>query len=127
MDGNAPALANPNRAPAGTWVFFPPTGVGLDAAHGLMTVNTQLASGLMSVFANLVGYVQVLNGNAALYSGFDPATAQTFSGKPRFAYLQVVEPQVGSRHHVLDLMTRNFAYVNATDVGPSGAPPGVTS
>ena len=41
VDGNTPAIANPNREPSGTWVFFPPSGVSLDAAHGIMTVNTQ--------------------------------------------------------------------------------------
>ncbi|MGH2365746.1 MAG: beta strand repeat-containing protein [Chloroflexota bacterium] len=123
VDGNSPALANPNHEPAGTWVFFPPSGVSVDQAHGLMVVNTQLISGLMSVFANPVGYVQTLTPNAALYSSFDPASSQRFGAKPQFSYLQVAEPQVGSRLHVLDPATRNYAYVNATDVGPSGAPP----
>ena len=71
-----------------------------------------------------MGYVQTLRGNAALYSSFDPASSQTFAGKPRFAYLQVVEPQVGSRLLVLDPATKNYAYVNASDVGPLGRPPG---
>jgi len=53
----------------------------------------------------------------------DPASGQTFAGKVQFACLQVVEPQVGSRLLVLDPSTKNYAYVNASDVGPSGAPP----
>ncbi len=56
--------------------------------------------------------------NGALYSSFDPASSQKFAGKPQFTYLQVVEPQVGSRLLVLDPATKNYAYVNASDVGP---------
>ena len=123
VDASTPAFANPNHEPAGTWVFFPPTGVSLDQAHGIMTVSTQLASGLMSVFASPVGYVETLKPGAALYSSFDPATSQSFGGKSQFSYLQVVEPQVGTRLHVLDPATKNYAYVNAADVWPSGAPP----
>jgi hypothetical protein len=41
--------------------------------------------------------------------------------------LQVVEPQIGTRLLVLDPDTGNYAYVNATDVAPSGAPPARTS
>ena len=74
-------------------------------------------------FTNPVGYVQTLTASSGLYSSFDPASGQTFAGKPQFAYLQVVEPQVGSRLLVLDPIDKNYAYVNASDVGPSGAPP----
>jgi len=70
------------------------------------------------------GYVQTLKPGSALYSSFDPATAQPFGSKPQFAYLQVVGPEVGSRLLVLNPATKNCPYVNASDVGQLGRPPG---
>lgn len=124
VDDNTPAMANPNHEPAGTWIFFSPSAVTVDQANGVMTINTQLVSGIMSVFANPVGYIQIVGRDVALYSSFDPASSQVLSHKAQFAYLQVVEPQVGTRLHVLDPATNGYAYVNASDVGASGAPPG---
>jgi len=74
-----------------------------------------------------VGYVQTLAPNTPELSSFDPGTSQTFGTKPQFAYLQVVEPQIGGRLLVLDPDTGNYGYVNAADVGLSGAPPPKTS
>jgi len=40
------------------------------------------------------------------------------------SWLQVVEPQIGRMLLVLNPATTSYSYVNATGVGPSGAPPG---
>jgi hypothetical protein len=81
------------------------------------------------VVANPVTYVQTLNPNAQEYSSFDPNASQSFGGKPQFSYLQVTEPQIPgvNRLVVLDPDSGNYAYVNATDVAPSSAPPGRSS
>ena len=57
-----------------------------------------------------------------LWSGpANPAT--NFGLAPRWSYLQVVAPQKGPRLFVYVPWTDNYAYVDATSVGPSGAPP----
>jgi hypothetical protein len=56
-----------------------------------------------------------------LYSGVD-RKAQSLGTRPQFNYLQVVQPQIGTRLFVFDPQTSNFAFVDATAVGPSGAP-----
>src|SRR5207244_13614596 len=97
---------------------------------GTMTYQTQAGAGVwQAVLANPVSYVQTLNPSASEYSSFDQATSQTFGTKPQFSYLQVVEPQIPGTNRlvVLDPDTGNYSYVNATDVGPSGAPPPKTS
>jgi hypothetical protein len=73
-----------------------------------------------------VGYVQTLGDDTPVLSSF-AGDAQTFGSKSQFSYLQVVEPQVGNRLLVLDPDTGNYAYVNATDVGPAGPPPAKSS
>jgi len=86
-------------------------------------VKTQAIGSVLSVVTNPVGYVQTVKPNTAEQSSFDPGSSQTFGTKAQFSYLQVVEPQVGTRLLVLDPATGNYSYVNATDVGPSGPPP----
>ncbi|HUZ77300.1 MAG TPA: hypothetical protein VMV93_06920, partial [Chloroflexota bacterium] len=68
-----------------------------------------------------------VNPNTALQSSFDPKSSQSFGTTSQFSYLQVVEPQVGTRLLVMNPATGNYAYVNATDVGPSGPPPASTA
>lgn len=51
--------------------------------------------------------------------------AASFGTVPAWSYFQVMEPQRGTRLHVLDARTGNFAYLDAADVGPSGPPPAV--
>ncbi|MDE3075387.1 MAG: hypothetical protein KGJ86_08150, partial [Chloroflexota bacterium] len=123
IDANSPELENPLHFPVGTFVIFPPSATTLDTASGTITVQTQAIGSILSVVTNPVGYVQTTTPDAPLTSSFDPPTSQTFSTKSQFSYLQVVEPQIGSRLLVLDPDTNNYAYVNSTDVGPSGAPP----
>ena len=127
IDANSPDIENPNHYPVGTWVFFAPSVTTLDTTAGTVAVNTQAIGSTLTVITNPVGYVQTLTPNTPEASSFDPATSQTFGTKPQFSYLQVTEPQIGNRLLVLDPDTGNYSYVNATDVGPSGAPPHQTA
>lgn len=62
------------------------------------------------------------NRETQLWSGpTDPAVA--YGVAPQWSYLQVVLPQSGPRLYVWVPWTKNYAYVDAKDVGPSGAPP----
>ncbi len=58
-----------------------------------------------------------------LWSGPD-ATARDFGPIPQWTKLVQVAPQQGTRLNVLDLRSGNYAYVDATAVGPSGPPQG---
>lgn len=57
-----------------------------------------------------------------LWSGLG-AGAVSFGALPVWSYLNVVAPQSGPRLFVRVPATGNVAYVDATDVGPSGPPP----
>jgi uncharacterized membrane protein (UPF0127 family) len=54
-----------------------------------------------------------------LWSGTD-GNAEDFGPVPQFTYLRVVSPPVALRFHVYDPRDRNYAYVDASSVGPSG-------
>jgi lipoprotein-anchoring transpeptidase ErfK/SrfK len=51
----------------------------------------------------------------------DPAV--DYGAVPQWSYLLVVAPQAGPRLSVFVPWTKNYAYVDARSVGPSGAPP----
>ncbi len=57
-----------------------------------------------------------------LWSGPNSA-AVDYGEIPQWSYLMVVAPQQGSRLFVYVPWTRNYAYVDAASVGPSGPPP----
>lgn len=123
IDAASPDIENPNHFPAGTFVLFEPEAATLDAANGLIRVQTQAIGSAFTVLTQPLGYVQTLAPDTREFSSFDPATSLVFAVRPQFTYLQVVEPQIGMRLMVLDPRTNNYAYVNARDVGPSGPPP----
>ena len=123
VDALTTAIANPLGFPASTFVLFAPSNTSLNTTTGTITVATQAIGSTISVVTNPVGYVQALAPGTPELSSFDPGTSQTFSTKPQSSYLQVAEPQIGTRLLVPDPDTGNYAYVNATDVGPSGPPP----
>lgn len=50
------------------------------------------------------------------------ADARSFGPLPRWSYLKVVASGAGSRLHVWVPYTKNYAYVDASAVGPVGAP-----
>jgi len=62
------------------------------------------------------------NRDTPLWSG-PTASATQYGIAPQWSYLQVVLPQTGPRLYVLVPWTNNYAYVDASAVGPSGAPP----
>ncbi|MHB8620846.1 MAG: hypothetical protein ACYDAG_14940, partial [Chloroflexota bacterium] len=123
IDASTPAIMNPNHLPAGTFVVAPPSDLTADPATGLISFKAQAITATFVVLTNPVEYVQTLTNSAPELSSFG-ANAQTFGTKPQFSYLKVTEPQIGTRLLVLDPATGNYAYVNATDIGPSGPPPG---
>ena len=127
VDALTPAIANPLGFPPGTFVVFPPENAKLNTQTGTILVKTQAIGSVISVVTNPVGYVQTLSDDTPELSSFDPNTSQTFGSKPQFTTLQVTEPQIGGRLLVLDPDSGNYAYVNATDVAPSGPPPSKVS
>jgi hypothetical protein len=58
---------------------------------------------------------------AVLQSGTDPA-AVSFGAVPQWSFLLVVQPEVGGWLYVYNPETRNYGYIAADNVGPSGAP-----
>ncbi len=58
-----------------------------------------------------------------LWSGPD-SRAVSFGRVPQWSYFQVVAPQNGPRLFVFNPMTDNYAYIDASAVGPSGRAPG---
>ncbi len=127
IDADSPPIENPLGFPIGTFVLFPPQNVSTNTTTGTVTVYTQALGSVVSVVTNPVGYVQTVSPSTTVLSSFDTDTAQVFGTKAQFSYLQVVEPQIGRRLLVLDPDTGNYAYVNVSDVGPSGPPPGRSS
>jgi len=61
-----------------------------------------------------------------LWSGPD-SQAISFGEAPQWSYFLVVAPQQGSRLYVLDPRTSNYAYVDASAVGPSSPPPDLST
>jgi hypothetical protein len=59
----------------------------------------------------------------ALWSGAG-AGAISFGNQPQFSSFLVVQRQSGSRLHVYNPRTRDYAYIDASAVGPSGPPAG---
>ncbi len=57
-----------------------------------------------------------------LWSGLD-GSAKSFGKVAPFSYFQVLEPQAGPRLQVKNPIGNGIGWINATDVGPAGAPP----
>jgi lipoprotein-anchoring transpeptidase ErfK/SrfK len=66
-------------------------------------------------------WVQALR-SLPLWSGPDDK-AQQFGFAARWDYFLIVHPQMGQRLQVLVARTKNYAWVDALSVGPSGPPP----
>jgi len=66
-------------------------------------------------------WVQALR-SLPLWSGPDD-NAQQFGFAARWDYFLIVPPQMGQRLQVLVARTKNYAWVDALSVGPSGPPP----
>lgn len=119
VDESTPAPANPDSLPVGSWIFFPPSLVQLDAEQGVITVQAQALGSAIAVFSNPAPDVQTVGPNARLMSGVDEATAQVFGVRPEGTRLRVVEPEVDGRMLVLDPATNGYAFVDAADVAPA--------
>jgi len=112
-----PASENPNGYPAGTWVLYPGGNVSQDLTAGTITIQTTKLGSILSVFTQPVGYVRTLTNDTREYSGWGQAAV--LASRPKGVDLQVVQPQTGGRLFVLDPLTSNYAYVDASAVGPS--------
>jgi hypothetical protein len=66
-------------------------------------------------------WVQALR-NLPLWSGPDD-NAEQFGLAARWDYFSIARPQMGSRLYVYVARTRDYAWVDALSVGPSGPPP----
>ena len=71
--------------------------------------------------ANTQAWVQALRA-VPLWSGPDDKADQLGTAA-RWDYFLIVRPQAGSRLYVQVARTKNYAYVDALSVGPSGPPP----
>src|SRR5205823_6242918 len=91
-----------------------------DAGSGVISANLNFAGSVFAVVSASTGWLQTLNSDTPEYSSFDPNTSAAFGSREQFSYLQIAEPQIGSRLLVLDPATHNYAYVEASAVGPSG-------
>lgn len=127
IDSLSPPAENPNGFPLNTLVLVPPSSIVVDQATGVLTANLNFIGSVLGVVTNPVGWYQTLNPSTNLYSGFDPSSSQVFGTLPQWSYVMATEPQVGTRLYVINPLTHNYAYVNATDVGPSGPPPASSS
>ncbi len=127
IDSLSPGAENPNHFPVGTRVLVDPKVITKDPVNGVLAANLNFLGSVLGVVSNPVSYVQTVNPNATLQSSFDAGNSQSFGKTGQFSYLQVVEPQIGNRLLVLNPATGNYAYVDATDVGPSGPPPAKSS
>jgi len=127
IDPTSPSGENPNGYPVNTRVVVPPSAMSFDPANGFLSANLNFIGSVLGVGTNPVGYVQTTNPNAQLISSFDTSNAKSFGTEKQFSYLQVTEPAIGDTLMVLNPATGNYAYVKASDVGPSGPPPSSTS
>jgi len=66
-------------------------------------------------------WVQTFVPDAAAWSGPDDH-AFAFGTRPQWSYFLVVTPVAGKRLYAFDPLTRNYAWVDADVVGPSGPP-----
>jgi hypothetical protein len=66
-------------------------------------------------------WVQALR-NLPLWSGLDE-NAEQFGVAARWDYFLIARPQMGDRLYVLVARSKNYAWVDALAVGPSGPPP----
>jgi hypothetical protein len=106
VDAGTPAIMNPDNLPIGTFLIAPPSNVKLDLANGDITFTTQGVTTTFVVLTNPVGFVQTLVDGAPELSSFAD-DAQVFGARAQFSYLRVVEPQIGGRLLVQDLVTGN--------------------
>jgi len=68
-------------------------------------------------------WVESFAPDAPLWSSPD-ANAVAFGTRPQWSHFLVVQPQHGVRLFVWDPASRNYAWLDAANVGPSGPPPG---
>lgn len=101
-------------------------------AERVRTLVMWLVRPLLGLLLLLAGLGQAAPAQAAdwvqnfvpteLWSGPD-ANAISFGTAPQWDYFQVISPQPNGRLYVLVARTKNFAFIDAKAVGPSGPPP----
>ena len=122
----AASLASVSRAHAQAVVSGPtpsaspsPAGTATPAPTATPTAASAAATATATPAA--APWVQSLR-PIQLWSGPDDSAIE-FGIAPRWDYFQVVKPQSGSRLYVYVARSRDYAWVDALSVGPSGPPP----
>lgn len=93
-------------------------------ARGLLAGGVVLAAGPRRALAqSFEPYWVQAHAFTELWSGPDQ-TAQSFGPVPRWSYFTAVAPGVGGRLYVWSPYSGNYAYVDASVVGPVDPPPG---
>ncbi|HLY66335.1 MAG TPA: hypothetical protein VKU60_12440 [Chloroflexota bacterium] len=122
VDADSPLSANPSRFPMNTLIPLLQSTISKDAdSQALYASLTVLPSRLLVITAGS-GYVQTISSDVAIWASFDPANDTILERKPQFSYLRVEGPQIGARLMVIDPENGSQGYVDALEVGPSGAP-----
>ena len=90
-----------------------------------------LGAGILTVLASipvvLIWFVFGLakknfDPNVHIFSGWDQQAIDFGPAGPQFTTFTVAQPQVGTRILVFNPLTGNYGWIDATGVGPAGAP-----
>ena len=122
-----PAVSTTDGAGGGptyTVAVTPPAGF-VAAGSASQTVTVVAGQGAEADFtlapAFVPFWVESFVPGATLWSGSD-SKAVAFGARPQWSYFLVVASQRGQRLEVWDPSTRDYAWVDAAGVGPSGPP-----
>ncbi len=122
-----PAISTTDGAgggPAYTVAVTPPAGF-VAAGSASQTVTVVAGQGAEADFtlapAFVPFWVESFVPGATLWSGSD-SKAVAFGARPQWSYFLVVAEQRGPRLEVWDPSTKDYAWVDAAAVGPSGPP-----
>ena len=112
--GTGAGFAGYLRAPA---EFDPPTG------RQVWKMSVGEASDVLILPVSLSpAYVQNFSETARIYSSSEDSAADFGAAGPQYTTFTVVAPQVRGRIYVYNPVTAGYGWINATEVGPSGAP-----
>jgi len=94
-------------------------------ASGRITLQVSIASLQGTLFLPAIevrAWVQNFDPNVHIFSGWDQQAIDFGPAGPQFTTFTVAQPQVGTRILVFNPLTGNYGWIDATGVGPAGAP-----